>query len=59
MQPKDFKEELANSAERIQRRKKRFENKLKWKTEGMPDAQQLNHDQFFVADTESMSPVSN
>ena len=59
MQPKDFEEELANSSEKVQRRRKRFEKSKRTCPEMLDPAQQLKHDKFFVAETQPMSPVGN
>ena len=59
MQPKDFEEELANSAEKMERKRKRLEKKEKWKVLETPvTPHQYNRGQFYVAETQSMSPVS-
>ena len=53
MQPKDFDEDVASSAERGERIRKRRENKDKKKPKSPS-----KHHAFFVAETQPQSPVS-
>ena len=59
MQPNDFDEEVASSAERGERKRKRQANKGHFKLAETPECPDSGPvDRYFVAETQPRSPVS-